>query len=162
MDAHGNSSVPNVMIAGDSASVGDETAAASGGAMAGWEALRHLGRVTQAERDRHGAAPRRENVRAPERVLLAPEDGVVVCRCEEVTAGEIRAAVLGGVCRSDELKGLTRCGMGPCQGRTCGSIVAELIAAESGNSIVDVGLFRVRVPLKPIAMREMAQCGVAA
>lgn len=159
VDAHGNSSVPNVMIAGDAVSVEDEAFAAERGAMAGWEGLRQLGRITLDERDRYGAARRHDKVRAPERPLPAPDDVVIVCRCEEVTAGEIRAAVHGGARRSDELKGFTRCGMGPCQGRMCGPVVAEMIAAETGASIADVGLFRVRVPLKPIAMREMARCG---
>jgi len=158
IDAYGNSSVPQVMIAGDAASVEGEAAAASGGAIAGWDALRQLGRITPAERDERCAALRPERHTRSESAPGLPDDDVIVCRCEEITAGQIRAAARQGVRQADELKGLSRCGMGPCQGRTCGPVVAELIAAESGLPVADVGLFRVRVPLKPIAMREMAQC----
>jgi hypothetical protein len=46
--------------------------------------------------------------------------------------------------------------MGPCQGRTCGPLVAELIAEARGVTMSDVGYFRVRPPLKPITVGELA------
>jgi NAD(P)H-nitrite reductase large subunit len=54
-------------------------------------------------------------------------DDTVVCRCEEVTAGEVRAAT-GGLGAGDlrTVKLLTRAGMGWCQGRMCGPAVAGI------------------------------------
>ena len=60
-------------------------------------------------------------------------DDTVVCRCEEVTLGEIRQAVAEGATSANEVKGLTRTGMGNCQGRICGEIVARIIAAETSG-----------------------------
>jgi bacterioferritin-associated ferredoxin len=151
VDVWGNSSVADVMVAGPGAACGR---------IAAWEALRQLGRLTAEDRDRRRAADRHAVVLpSPPRAIAPPSDQVVICRCEEVTAGEIRAAVADGVRRADDLKGATRCGMGPCQGRICALAAAGIIAAASGRSVAEVGLFRVRAPLKPIAMGELAACG---
>lgn len=171
VDEYGNSSIDGVMIVGDGASIEGAVAAECRGELAAWEALRQLGRVSAGERDRRsaGALRRRAAQRAirplldalypPPASILTPRDGTIVCRCEEITAGQIRHAVTQGVRGSDQLKGATRCGMGPCQGRLCGPVVAEIIAAETGLAVSEVGLFRVRVPLKPITMGELAAVG---
>ena len=54
------------------------------------------------------------------------------------------------------MKAFLRCGMGPCQGRSCGLTVTELIAREQRRAPADVGYFRLRVPVKPIALEELA------
>jgi hypothetical protein len=46
--------------------------------------------------------------------------------------------------------------MGPCQGRLCGLTVTELIANERGISPADVGYYRLRFPIKPITLAELA------
>ncbi len=50
----------------------------------------------------------------------------------------------------------TRCGMGPCQGRLCGPTVTELIATERGVPVADVGYYRLRPPVKPVTLGELA------
>ena len=44
----------------------------------------------------------------------------IICRCEEISYEEIEAVISNGAQRFDDIKRLTRCGMGPCQGRICG------------------------------------------
>ena len=81
---------------------------------------------------------------------------MIVCRCEEVTAGELRRLVRAGCEGPNQMKAFTRCGMGPCQGRQCAVTVSELIAAERGVPVEQVGHLRIRPPLKPITLGELA------
>lgn len=57
-------------------------------------------------------------------------DDAVVCRCERVTAGEIRRHLRAGVTDLNELKALTRAGFGACGGKTCRSLLARLCREE--------------------------------
>jgi NAD(P)H-nitrite reductase large subunit len=85
-----------------------------------------------------------------------PADDITVCRCEEVTAGEVRAAVRQGGTGPNQVKSFTRAGMGPCQGRMCALTVSEVIADQLGKSIAEVGTYRVRFPIKPLTVGELA------
>jgi NADPH-dependent 2,4-dienoyl-CoA reductase/sulfur reductase-like enzyme/Fe-S-cluster-containing hydrogenase component 2/bacterioferritin-associated ferredoxin len=58
------------------------------------------------------------------------DDEMIVCRCERVTAGEIRQLIRGGVRDMNELKGVTRAGMGACGGKTCPSLIRRLFREE--------------------------------
>jgi NADPH-dependent 2,4-dienoyl-CoA reductase/sulfur reductase-like enzyme len=80
-------------------------------------------------------------------------DETILCRCEAVTAGELRAAVVG--IDADELnraKAFSRVGMGRCQGRVCGPAAAELLAAKLGADIAAVGRLRRQPPVKPLVV----------
>ena len=93
----------------------------------------------------------------PADIFRAPvDDDVVVCRCEEVTAGQIRETVDIGCNGPNQLKSYTRCGMGPCQGRFCGLTASEIIADKLGVSVSKVGYYRLRPPIKPISLSELA------
>ncbi|MBI5712260.1 MAG: FAD-dependent oxidoreductase [Chloroflexi bacterium] len=85
-------------------------------------------------------------------LFAAIDDDVIVCRCEEVTAGAIRAAARAGATKLNSLKTWNRCGMGRCQGRTCGPIIAQIIAAEENVSVESVGMFTARPPIKPVPL----------
>ncbi|MEX2643250.1 MAG: (2Fe-2S)-binding protein, partial [Acetobacterales bacterium] len=89
-----------------------------------------------------------------------PDDDVLACRCEEITAGEIRRMVRLGASGPNQLKAFTRAGMGPCQGRLCGLTVCETIAAERGVPPSEVGYYRLRPPIKPMTLGALA--GMAA
>jgi NADPH-dependent 2,4-dienoyl-CoA reductase/sulfur reductase-like enzyme len=91
--------------------------------------------------------PRDEN-----RIPLA--DDVTVCRCEEVTAGQIRGYVELGCLGPNQTKAFGRCGMGPCQGRLCGLTVTEIIAQARGTMPDEVGYYRVRPPIKPVMLGD--------
>ncbi|RYE70604.1 MAG: FAD/NAD(P)-binding oxidoreductase, partial [Hyphomicrobiales bacterium] len=93
---------------------------------------------------------------APRPQLYAPPDETLVCRCEEVTAGELRARAVEGRPGPNQLKAFTRAGMGPCQGRQCGYSMAHIVAAAQGRSVEEVGFYRIRPPLKPVTLGELA------
>ena len=85
-----------------------------------------------------------------------PAGEALVCRCESLTAGDIRQAVRDGAMGPNQLKAFARAGMGPCQGRMCGLAVAEIIADERGLAVEDIGSFRIRPPIKPLTLGELA------
>ena len=98
----------------------------------------------------------------PDPSLLVPtDDQTVVCRCEEVTAGEIRQILGLGALGPNQLKSQIRSGMGPCQGRMCGLTVSEIIAAYRGVDVSAVGYFRIRPPIKPITVEQLANLELA-
>ncbi len=66
------------------------------------------------------------------------DDEVVICRCEEVTKGEIRRAIEAGARTPQAVKRFTRAGMGLCQGRSCRRLIAQIIAQETGQSLADI------------------------
>ncbi len=168
-DAWGNTDRDGVAIAGDGGGIVGARAAEHMGRLAVLEAARRLGRITESERDREARAERREWRRhVAARPLLdalyfpAPsarvpaDDATLVCRCEEVSAGEIRRVVEMGCLGPNQTKAFTRCGMGPCQGRLCALTVAEVIAAARGVPVPEVGSYRVRPPIKPLTLGELA------
>lgn len=81
----------------------------------------------------------------------------MICRCEEITEQEIRAAIQAGARTIDAVKRLTRAGMGLCQGRTCSSLVARLIQEETGVPIEELSPPRKRLPLRPLELSLLAQ-----
>ncbi|WP_406857530.1 NAD(P)/FAD-dependent oxidoreductase [Alsobacter sp. KACC 23698] len=165
-----SASVPGVSIAGDGAGVGGAESAALRGEIAAYEAARRMGRIDQGERDRRAAPVRAALAKAmrgrrfldvlyrPAAAFLAPQDAdTIVCRCEEVTAGQLREATRTlGVQGPNQMKTFLRCGMGPCQGRLCGPTVTEIIAQERGVSPAEVGYYRLRPPVKPVTLGELA------
>ena len=68
---------------------------------------------------------------------------------------EIGEAMRLGADTLDAVKSLTRCGMGNCQGRVCGSLVADLVAQETGRPRAEVGQFRVRPPIFPTPLTAL-------
>jgi len=94
---------------------------------------------------------------------LAKPD-TIICRCEEITRADISEAVSLGADTLNAVKSLTRCGMGNCQGRVCGSLVAALVAQETGRTRAEVGQFRARPPVFPVplsALKPVAEDQVA-
>jgi NAD(P)H-nitrite reductase large subunit len=82
------------------------------------------------------------------------EDEVAVCRCENVSAGDLRRSihVALGPAEANRIKAITRCGMGRCQGRFCGLSAAELAAEELGRPLEAIGRLRAQAPVKPLPM----------
>jgi NAD(P)H-nitrite reductase large subunit len=77
---------------------------------------------------------------------------VTLCRCENVSVGEVRAALREplGATEANRVKAATRCGMGRCQGRFCGPALAELTAAVLGRRNGSLDRLRVQAPIKPL------------
>jgi bacterioferritin-associated ferredoxin len=76
----------------------------------------------------------------------------VVCRCEEVTEQDIRTTVRKGYHSLEELKRILRCGMGHCQGRSCMTIIARILAQEAGVAVAEMRFPCSRPPLKPVPL----------
>ncbi|CAM4103875.1 (2Fe-2S)-binding protein [Bordetella tumbae] len=94
--------------------------------------------------------------RPPDSHRIPEDDSVVVCRCEEITAGQIKQYAALGCVGPNQTKAFGRCGMGPCQGRLCGLTVSELIASVRGVSPETVGYYRIRPPIKPVTLGELS------
>lgn len=168
-DAWGELDVPGIFVAGDSGGIGGARVAALQGELAGLAAVAQLGKLAAATRDSL-AVPLRAEMRGhlfirpfldalyrPKKANRIPADGTIVCRCEEVTAGDIRGYVGIGCTGPNQAKSFGRCGMGPCQGRQCGLTVTEVIADARGVSPGETGYFRIRPPIKPITLGELAR-----
>ncbi|GAB2185756.1 FAD/NAD(P)-dependent oxidoreductase [Roseibium sp. LAB1] len=167
-DDWGRTKVSGIFIAGDGAGIGGAIAARLQGALAALEIASDLGKSTPSDRDRTAARlqqqlaielaarPFVDRAYPPFKEALAPADDTIVCRCEEVTAGDIRRYAGLGCLGPNQTKAFGRSGMGPCQGRYCGLTVTELLAAENGRSQDDTGYYRIRPPLKPVTLGELA------
>ncbi len=77
-------------------------------------------------------------------------DETMICRCEEITMGNIRRAVRQGNSTAVMLKKATRSGMGMCQGRTCTPIILDILGSLTGMSPEQIGMPTARMPVKPI------------
>ena len=167
IDADGRSSTRGVYLAGDGARILGADGAEAAGRLAALAALADLGHVqgralyesesvglrrTLAQMDRF----RKGLARAfpwPHAQAAALPDDAVVCRCEAVTAGELRRCV--GELDSREVnraKAFSRVGMGRCQGRFCGHASAEIVAQACGVPVEQVGRLRTQAPVKPLMM----------
>lgn len=84
------------------------------------------------------------------------DDDMLICRCEEITKGEIRQAVHDGMWTLTEIRRYLRTGMGLCQGQTCSKLVKSIVARELGISSAELEPATSRVPMRPIEMRVFA------
>ncbi len=144
-DAEGRTAVAGVFAVGDGARLGGARVALARGRLAGLAAARELGFAAPED-----AAARRALARALAfqdalwRVFAPPAfdpaaltDATIVCRCEEVTAGQLREEIAGGLRSVAALKKATRAGMGRCQGRFCAATVARLARPPADAGAVD-------------------------
>lgn len=149
VDAWQETSVEGVFCAGESTGIGGVDLALIEGAIAGSASVGERDRAAEAFRSREKA---RRFARALERAfglndqladLATPE--TIVCRCEDVTRGRLEEY---GSWRAAKLA--TRCGMGPCQGRTCGSATEVLFGWKPES---------VRPPIFPTSLGSLARIG---
>jgi NADPH-dependent 2,4-dienoyl-CoA reductase/sulfur reductase-like enzyme len=169
-DDEGRTSVPGVFVAGDGCGIRGADAAEEAGARAAGAALRDLG-IADAQHVRVNATRKHERWREAIAVLAQPPrdwaahapDDLVVCRCEHVTAGELRACVTDtGAKELNRLKALSRIGMGRCQGRMCGAAAARLLAEAAQCDLRDVGRLRAQPPVKPVPIAALGATIAAA
>ena len=167
-DADTMTTVPGLYAAGDCAGLGGAPAAREDGVIAAVAAARRLGRAVpdtmaaeeQAARQRLIGHRRFQDAlwalfAAPRAGLALADATTVVCRCEEVTKGEIAAVLDDGAPALGEVKRRTRCGMGRCQGRYCAPLLAEHLAEVQGRPLDNLALFAPRAPVKPIAIADI-------
>ncbi len=167
VDARGDSLVDGIAVAGDGEGIGGATAAAERGRLAALAAVKALkpGALSSLpkEDDVRRKLRREERGRAfldtlflPGPQFRRPLGDTIICRCEEVTAQQVRDTTTLGCQGPNQMKAFLRCGMGPCQGRMCGLTVTELIAEVRGVAPAEVGYYRLRPPVKPITLAELA------
>jgi NADPH-dependent 2,4-dienoyl-CoA reductase/sulfur reductase-like enzyme/bacterioferritin-associated ferredoxin len=167
-DSAGRTSVPGIYIAGDGAAIAGADAAELAGERVGLALLEDSGFSVDLRRsdflEQKLAAIQRFRT-ALEMAFPFPDhwmddlmEDVVLCRCEEITVGQVRdAAREQGITELNRLKALTRVGMGRCQGRMCGSAAAELLASASDSPLDAVGRLRSQSPIKPLPLDIIAE-----
>ena len=167
-DAAFETSRKGVHAIGDGAAIGGVEFALAEGRLMGLIAAERLGRLSEAEAQRLkrptlATLARLERFRAALERLYAPPANyldlltpdTVVCRCEEVTAGEIRARQADGFANAMQLKFSTRMGMGRCQGRNCHRTLATLVSAATGVAMGDVRLPRTQSPARLVTINDL-------
>jgi hydrogen cyanide synthase HcnB len=86
----------------------------------------------------------------PGELVRSLPDTAILCRCEAVTAGALRATVEKRATEINRAKAFCRVGMGRCQGRLCAGAAAEILAAARGVELAAVGRLRGQPPVKPL------------
>jgi NADPH-dependent 2,4-dienoyl-CoA reductase/sulfur reductase-like enzyme len=172
-DRWGRSAEPAVFMAGDGAGIAGARAATLTGQLAALAIAHDLGRLSDTDRDlaarplrlrlalETAVRPFLDAAYPPCAQALAPADDTIICRCEEVTAGAIRRSAAQGCLGPNQTKAFVRAGMGPCQGRTCGLTVTEILSACHDQPQDRTGAYRIRAPIKPVTLGELAQMGEA-
>lgn len=167
-DAFGATALDAIAVAGDGARILGAEAAVHAGRLAALDAAHRLGVLDRTERDRH-AAPERaaidrqaglrsllDAMYPPPDALTFLDEDTTICRCEDITATDIRAAIADGCRDPNQVKAVTRCAMGPCQGRQCGQTLARIVADATGQKEDDVMPPRARPPLRRLTIGDLA------
>ena len=163
-------SVPGVFVAGELTGIAGAVVAELEGRLAGNAAASYLGRSKAARTAGDQATTIGKLRRAMSFADLLgqiytlqpgwmtwPNNDTLVCRCEDVSWGTVRRAAESGAMKVQAVRGLTRCGMGYCQGRTCGPAVVSLVAALTGARLSQVGDLDSRPVMMPVALGEVAK-----
>ena len=159
--------MPGLFVVGDGAGIAGAAAAEPHGTLDGLAALHDLGRLAAADFERECAAAQRLHDKArrfggamaglmairPAQVAAIAHD-TIVCRCKDVTRGEIERALHDGASEVNQVKAWTCCGMGPCQSRSCADVVGELVALRVGGGEA-AGCFTGRLPLRPVSLEAV-------
>jgi len=163
VDAAGRTPVKGVYACGDGATVRGADAAELAGERAALALLEDRGQAFDRARAQalDAALAKLNRFRRgmdaafpfPVEMAKAIADDTIVCRCEAITAGEARKWMRDlGAMEMNRVKAFSRVGMGRCQGRVCGTGAAEVVAAECGLPIEEVGRLRGQAPVKPIPL----------
>lgn len=166
-DSAGRSSVEGVYLAGDGAGIMGADAAQMAGECAALALLEDTGvavdphRRATLERQLARIQRFRQGLETafpfPEHWAAQAPDELVLCRCEEVSVGEVRAVVDEGHWEINRVKAHCRVGMGRCQGRMCGLAAAEIVAERSGRDLPQIGRLRGQAPIKPLPFGVQVQ-----
>lgn len=168
-DIYGKTNVQGIYVVGDGAFVHGAAASSCKGKLTALDIAFQMGCISMQERRKFEKSIlvnlkkslcTRDFIDgwfAPDKHLYEMEDSVLVCRCEGVTAGEIRNAVSEGCLDPNDIKIRTRCGMGPCQGRMCGPALSEIAAQSLGISLGSMAPLKPRTPIRPMPFGEI--CG---
>ncbi|WP_297773856.1 FAD/NAD(P)-binding oxidoreductase [uncultured Roseovarius sp.] len=153
-------------LAGDGMSLRGADGAEIGGRLAARACLADLGYPTDTVAQRHDLRRARRMHRFakgvakafpwPSHMVRALPDDTVLCRCEGITASELRAALHMSGCEANRAKSLSRVGMGRCQGRYCQAAGSEVMAAACGAHPAQMGRLRAQPPTRPVTLAALA------
>jgi len=87
---------------------------------------------------------------------MSNEDKIFICRCEDVLLEDVNRAIDEGYTDLEEIKRFLRCGMGPCQGRTCLVLIAQVLSRRTGRQITEMKFPTVRPPVRPVPLAVFA------
>jgi NADPH-dependent 2,4-dienoyl-CoA reductase/sulfur reductase-like enzyme len=168
-DDNQGTSLEGVYVAGEVGGIGGADVAEEEGRIAAIAAARALGRAKadgqrkEEEKIRARLAEARKFAQVTRDMMrLKPAlfdlitDETIVCRCEEVCAKEVKAAIADGDPTLRGVKIRTRAGMGQCQGRMCGSLISHLIAKQTGARLQEIEPDTPRPPVKPVPLSALA------
>ncbi len=170
-DLFGATSLECLYLAGDGSGIGGAKVAETEGRLAALAIAHSLNKIDASVFERRAGplrSARKHDLAArafldaaypPYAESLQPADDTLVCRCEEVTAGQIRGYAKLGCSGPNQTKAFGRPGMGPCQGRYCGLTVTEILAEANGTTPEEVGYYRQRFPLKPVNLGQLIGAG---
>ena len=168
-DEFGGTGMNGIYVAGDGAFVHGGIPAAFKGSLAALDIAGKLNALPPAQKTGDVAKiakklsselvprPFVDALYKPRMDLYNINDETLVCRCEEITAGDIRQAILEGSREPNEIKTITRCGMGHCQGRMCGAALAEIIAENLKLDPTDLRPLNIRPPVRNISLSELSR-----
>ncbi|NMN04795.1 MULTISPECIES: FAD-dependent oxidoreductase [unclassified Novosphingobium] len=165
-------SVPGLYVAGETTGVAGSDAAMVEGALAGIGMARDAGALGEPAAQRAMRQVRRARARmqgfidllraVADPCAFLPEAAgeTLLCRCEDVSAGAVDAAIadaghLGQAYGASAIKLRCRAGMGLCQGRSCEHALIRRIAAARGCAERDVAGFRARFPARAVSIADM-------
>jgi NADPH-dependent 2,4-dienoyl-CoA reductase/sulfur reductase-like enzyme len=153
-----------IRVTGDARRIAGADAAIAHGRVAAWAILAELNKPVTLALDAANAAMTRAIAARPFLDAAFPPglstqpiaDETIVCRCEELSAGDLRVSIGSGATDINLLRAEIRCGMGPCQGRNCMVTVTRLIA-EQWPGAARASVFRGRPPARPLPLRALAR-----
>jgi NADPH-dependent 2,4-dienoyl-CoA reductase/sulfur reductase-like enzyme len=164
LDGHMETTVPGIFVAGEAAGIGGADVALLQGRIAGLSAAHQLGLIDAKEYTRGLNPVIRKLKRAwrfsaflNEAFSVRPglheltTDETVLCRCEDVTAGDVGGLLpYGSDLRS--IKMASRIGMGLCQGRVCGPVLAGFVGTLLHQPDAVKGRLVARHPVRPMPL----------
>jgi len=166
-DASGRTDVAGIYALGDCTGLGGARVALAEGTIVGLTAASDLGYAPDEERRRRAQAELRQHRRfqkalwslyeAPAYSAALATPDTLICRCEEVSFGEVEAALDDEMQSAGAVKRRTRLGMGRCQARYCGPVLEALLEMRCGRMRDEFSGFQPRVPVKPLSIGELAQ-----
>jgi NAD(P)H-nitrite reductase large subunit len=84
------------------------------------------------------------------------KEDIIICRCEDITLGKLRSLIKEGFTTIDEIKRITRMGMGPCRGSTCLELAVREIANLTDKDISEIKMPTNRPPISGVKLAELA------
>lgn len=165
----GRTSVDGLWVVGDGGGIGGARVAQAAGTLAGLDVVRSLGRPVPAAQVAGERAAAKAHARArrfqdalwtayaaPRIVDQLAAADTPICRCENVPLRAVEDAFDAGMGHIGAVKRVTRAGMGGCQGRYCGGLLAEIAARRAARSPEDHDLFAPSAPFKPQRIEDLS------